>query len=181
MLFRSTIHAMTSEGLAFKGVLYAGLMLTSDGPKVLEYNVRFGDPELQAILPLLKSDLVPILDDTVEGRLSMAQCQWEPGSCVGVVLASGGYPGDFQIGKEIRGLEQAQTRRDALIFHAGTKQDKNRFLSWGGRVLNIVARGEDLEHALKNVYEAVGQISFDGMVYRKDIGFRALKKPVVKS
>ena len=176
-----TIRAMASEGLSFKGVLYAGLMLTSDGAKVLEYNVRFGDPEIQAILPLLKSDLVPILDDAVEGRLATTQCQWDAGSCVCVVLASGGYPGDFQIGKEIRGLDQFKNRRDLLVFHAGTKADKGRFLSWGGRILNIIGLGADLEAALKRAYEAIGPIGFDGMIYRKDIGFRALKRPAVTS
>ena len=175
-----TIRAMTSEGLSFKGVLYAGLMLTSDGPKVLEYNVRFGDPEIQAILPLLKSDLVPILDDAVEGRLSTTQCQWSAGSCVCVVLASGGYPGDFQIGKEIHGLEQVKNRRDPLVFHAGTKKDRDRFLTWGGRALNVIGLGADLESALKQAYETIGTISFEGMTYRKDIGFRALKRPVVR-
>ncbi len=175
-----TIRAMASEGLPFKGVLYAGLMMTADGPKVLEFNVRFGDPEIQAILPLLKSDLVPILDDAVEGRLSTASCQWDAGSCACVVLAANGYPGDFPIGKEIRGLEQFQNRRDLLAFHAGTKKDQERFLSWGGRVLNIVGVGADLEGALKRAYEAIGSIQFDGMVCRKDIGFRALKKPVTR-
>jgi len=175
-----TIRAMAAEGLAFKGVLYAGLMITSDGPKVLEYNVRFGDPELQAILPLLKSDLVPMLDDAVEGRLSTAACQWEPASCACVVLASGGYPGDFQIGKEIRGLAQMKDRPEVLVFHAGTKKDQKRFVSWGGRVLNVIGVGADLETALKQAYDAIGQIQFDGMAYRKDIGFRALKKPVTK-
>ena len=174
-----TVRAMASEGLGFKGVLYAGLMLTSDGPKVLEFNVRFGDPETQAILPLLKSDLVPILDDAVEGRLATTQCQWEPGSCVCVVLASGGYPGDFQIGKELRGLEAFADRRDLLVFHAGTKADRERLISWGGRVLNIVGRGPDLDEAIKRAYEAIGPIGFEGMTYRKDIGFRALKKPAV--
>ena len=175
-----TIRGMASEGLDFKGVLYAGLMLTSDGPKVLEYNVRFGDPELQAILPLLKSDLVPILDDAVEGRLSTVQCRWEAGSCVCVVLASGGYPGDFPIGKEISGLDQCRNRPGLLVFHAGTKHDKGRFLTWGGRVLNVIGVGPDLEGALKRAYEAVGAIHFDGMAYRKDIGFRALKRPVTR-
>ena len=173
-----TIQAIANEGLTFKGVLYAGLMLTSEGPKVLEYNVRFGDPEIQAILPLLKSDLIPILDDAVEGRLSTAQCQWESGSCACVVLASGGYPGDFPIGKEIRGLDQFKNRRDLLVFHAGTKKDRGRFVSWGGRVLNIIGLGPDLEAAVKHAYEAAGAISYDGAFYRKDIGFRALKKPV---
>jgi len=172
-----TLRAMAAEGLSFKGVLYAGLMLTGDGPKVLEFNVRFGDPEIQAILPVLKSDLMPLLDDAVEARLANARCEWEPARCVCVVLASGGYPGDFQIGKEIRGLAQLAGRRDCLVFHAGTKQDKGRFISWGGRVLNVVGIGPDLEGALKRAYDAAGAISFDGMVYRKDIGFRALKRP----
>ena len=175
-----TIRAMAAEGLPFKGVLYAGLMLTGDGPKVLEYNARFGDPELQAILPLLKSDLVPILDDAVEGRLSSMQCEWLSGSCVCVVLASGGYPGDFQIGKEIRGLGPLAARRDVFMFHAGTKKDKDRFVTWGGRALNAVAVGADLEEALKRVYDAIGVVNFDGMTYRKDIGYRALKKPAVR-
>ncbi|MBI2104045.1 MAG: phosphoribosylamine--glycine ligase [Candidatus Omnitrophica bacterium] len=173
-----TLRAMAAEGLTFKGVLFAGLMLTGDGPKVLEYNVRFGDPELQAILPLLSSDLVPILDDAVEGRLSTAQCRWAPGSCACVVLASGGYPGDFPIGKEIQGLGQDKQPPGLLVFHAGTKKDKERFLSWGGRVLNVVATGPDLERALRRAYDAIGAIRFEGMAYRKDIGFRALKKPV---
>ena len=173
-----TIQAMSSEGLSFKGVLYAGLMLTAEGPKVLEYNVRFGDPELQAILPLMKSDLVPMLDDAVEGRLSSVRCDWDPGSCVCVVLASGGYPGDFQIGKEIHGLEELAERNDVLVFHAGTKKDRDRFLSWGGRVLNVVGTGPDLEMALKRAYEAISLIGYEGMYARKDIGYRALKKSV---
>jgi len=174
-----TIRGMSSEGLSFKGVLYAGLMVTSDGPKVLEYNVRFGDPEIQAILPLLKSDLVPILDDAVEGRLSTTTCEWSEESCACVVLVSSGYPGDFRIGKEISGLESLKDRRDLLVFHAGTKKDKDRVVTWGGRVLNVVGRGADLEEALKRAYEAIGAISFEGMFYRKDIGQRALKKPAV--
>ena len=175
-----TIRGMASEGMSFKGVLYAGLMLTSDGPKVLEYNVRFGDPEIQAILPLLSSDLVPILDDAVEGRLSTTTCEWSSESCACVVLVSGGYPGDFRIGKEIQGLEPLKDRRELLVFHAGTKKDRERLVTWGGRVLNIVGRGADLEEALKRAYDAISAISFEGMVYRKDIGMRALKKPVVR-
>ena len=173
-----TIRAMAAEGLHLTGVLYAGLMMTSDGPKVLEYNVRFGDPEIQAILPLLKSDLMPILDDAVEGRLSSTSCEWLPGSCVSVVLASGGYPGDFQIGKEILGLDQLEGARDLLVFHAGTKRDHKRFVSWGGRVLNVTGLGADLDAAVKRAYEAIARLHIDGMVYRKDIGFRALKNPL---
>ena len=175
-----TIQALGAEGLHFTGVLYAGLMMTGDGPKVLEYNVRFGDPEIQAILPLLKSDLMPILDDAVEGRLSTTSCEWEAGSCACVVLASAGYPGDFQIGKDIRGLESLVGQRDLLVFHGGTKRDHKRFVSWGGRVLNVVGIGSDLEGAVKRAYEAIGHLQMEAMIYRKDIGFRALKKPVTK-
>ncbi len=176
-----TIRGMASEGTPCKGVLYAGLMLTSDGPKVLEYNARFGDPETQAILPLLKSDLVPILDDAVEGRLSVTHCEWETGSCASVVLASGGYPGDFRIGKEIQGLDRVVLSRELMVFHAGTKKDRKHYVTWGGRVLNVVGLGPDLEHALKRAYDAVGLMSFEGMSYRKDIGFRALKHATTKS
>ena len=176
-----TLHGLANEGVNFRGVLFAGLMLTADGPKVLEFNVRFGDPELQAILPLLRSDLVPLLDDAVEGRLSAsAPLEWQPGSAGCIVMASGGYPGDFAIGKEIRGLEQAAERPGVLAFHAGTKKDRDRFLTWGGRVLNIVGQGQDLEEALKRAYEAVGMVQFEGMLYRKDIGMRALKRSEVK-
>ena len=175
-----TIRGMASEGLMFKGVLFAGLMLTADGPKVLEFNVRFGDPETQAILPLMKSDLMPLLDDAVEGRLATtAPVVWEQGSCACVVLASGGYPGDFQIGKEIRGLETSAGRPGVQVFHGGTKRDRERFLTWGGRVLNIVSAAPDLESALKKAYDTIGGIQFDGMTYRKDIGARALNKPAV--
>lgn len=178
-IIQPTLRGMANEGLSFKGVLYAGLMLTSDGPKVLEYNVRFGDPEIQAIVPLLKSDLVPILDDAVEGRLSTTTCEWNAASCACVVLASSGYPGDFRIGKEIQGLERLANREDLFVFHAGTKKDRDRFLTWGGRVLNIVGRSAELGTALARVYDAIGMIHFEGMGFRKDIGFRALKKPAV--
>ena len=174
-----TIRAMAAEGLQFTGVLYAGLMMTSDGPKVLEYNVRFGDPEIQAILPLLKSDLVPVLDDAVEGRLSTTLCEWSAGSCVCVVLVSSGYPGDFRIGKEIQGLDRVANREGLVVFHGGTKKDRERFLTWGGRVLNVVGRGADFGTALQRAYDAIGLIHFEGMGFRKDIGFRALKKPAI--
>ncbi len=174
-----TIRGMASEEIPVKGVLYAGLMLTDDGPKVLEYNVRFGDPELQTILPLLKTDLLGLLDDAVEGRLATTSpCVWEPGSAACVVLASGGYPGEFQIGKEILGLDKAAARKDVVVFHAGTKEDHGQCRSWGGRVLNVVARGADLDEALRHVYEAVEGIRFEKMQYRRDIGARAAKPAV---
>jgi phosphoribosylamine--glycine ligase len=177
-IIQPTLQGLIKEGIVFKGILYAGLMMTAEGPKVLEFNVRFGDPEVQAILPLLKSDLVPLLDDTVEGRLSQEHCQWEAGSCVCVVLASGGYPGEYQIGKEIKGLDALQDREHLLVFHAGTKREGNRLVSWGGRALNVVAWDADIESAVKKVYEAIDRVSFEGMIYRKDIAWRALNKPV---
>jgi len=177
-IIRPTLKGLADEGVAFKGVLYAGLIITAEGPKVLEFNVRFGDPELQAILPLLKDDLVPLLDDAVEGRLSPQGCRWEEGACVCVVLASSGYPGEFAIGKEIKGLELFGDRPGVAIFHAGTRRERERFISWGGRVLNVVAWDGDLEAAVKKAYEAIAGIAFEGMSYRKDIAWRALKKPV---
>ncbi|MBI4323209.1 MAG: phosphoribosylamine--glycine ligase [Candidatus Omnitrophica bacterium] len=179
-VIQPTLKGLVAEGIAFKGVLYAGLIITAEGPKVLEFNVRFGDPELQAILPLLKDDLVPLLDDAVEGRLSQPRCRWEEGACACVVLASGGYPGEFAIGKEIKGLEAFQDRQDVVVFHAGTRRERDRVISWGGRVLNVVAWDADLEAAVKKVYDAVSGIQFEGMTYRKDIAWRALKKPVSK-
>ena len=180
-IIEPTLKGLAREGILFKGALYAGLMITPEGPKVLEFNVRFGDPELQAILPLMKSDLATLLDDAVEGRLSPDACQWETGSCVCVVLASGGYPGEFQIGKEIRGLEALRAREDLVVFHAGTKREPRRCVSWGGRVLDVVALDHDIEGAVKKVYEAIEGITFEGMVCRRDIGWRALKKPISQS
>jgi len=174
-----TLHGLASEGMPFKGVLYAGLIVTSEGLKVLEFNVRFGDPEIQAVLPLLASDLLPLLDEAVEGRLANVRCEWKPAHCACVVAASGGYPGEFQIGKEIQGLEALKAAQDVLVFHAGTRLDRGRVLTWGGRVLNVVGVGNDLDAALKRAYDAIGAIGYDGMHYRKDIGSRAAKRPAV--
>ncbi len=180
-VIQPTLKGLAGEGILFRGVLYAGLMLTAEGPKVLEYNVRFGDPEIQAILPLLKTDLVSLVDDVVEGRLAHSACQWEMGSCVGVVLASGGYPGEYAIGKEIRGLDTVKGRDGVMVFHAGTKREATKVVSWGGRVLNVVAWDHDIESAVKKAYETIAGISFEGMSYRKDIAWRALKKPVSRT
>ena len=177
-IIQPTLRGLASEGVPFKGVLFAGLMLTTEGPKVLEYNTRFGDPELQAVLPLLQSDLLSLLDDAVEGRLNGQTCEWAHKSCVGVVLASAGYPGEFQIGKDIVGLDKARAREGVFVLHGATKRDQHRFVTWGGRVLNIVAVDEDIDRAVKRAYEAIEDVSFDGMAYRKDIAWRALKKPV---
>jgi len=174
-----TLHGMASEGAPFKGVLYAGLILTGEGVKVLEFNVRFGDPEIQAVLPLLKSDLLPLLDEAVEGRLANVRCEWKPAHCACIVASSGGYPGEFQIGKEIRGLETFKSMSDVFVFHAGTRMDRGRVLTWGGRVLNVVGLGAEIDAALKRAYDAIGTIEFEGMHYRRDIGSRAAKRSAV--
>lgn len=175
-IIQPTIRGLANEGIPFTGVLYAGLMLTAEGPKALEFNVRFGDPEIQAILPLLKSDLVAILDEAVEGRLVDAKIEWNPGSCACVVITSGGYPGEYAIGKPIDGLDDFKDRKDMMVFHAGTKRDGNRILTGGGRVLNVIGTGPDIEQAIKKAYEGVEKITFEKMYYRKDIGFRVLNK-----
>jgi phosphoribosylamine--glycine ligase len=162
------LHGCVREGFPFKGVLFIGLMMTADGPKVLEYNVRFGDPETQAILVRLGSDLVDVCDAIVKQELDPSAINWHPGSSACVVLAAEGYPGNAHLGDVIQGLEKVN---DARVFHAGTSRDhEGRFITSGGRVLGVTALGEDLEAALSSAYAAVDKISWPGMQYRKDIG-----------
>ncbi len=165
---KPTIEGLRKEGIVYKGVLYAGLMLTSSGPKVLEYNVRFGDPETQVILPRLKSDLAELLMKTAEGDLSGIRPEWDEAEHVCVVLASGGYPGQYEKGKSITGCDKAADE-GALVFHAGTRADGGELFTSGGRVLNIVGRGKGITEAVENTYKAVRKIHFDGMQYREDI------------
>jgi len=167
-IFKPTIAAMEQEGRRFQGVLYVGLMLTKDGPKVIEYNARFGDPETQVILPMLKTDLVDIFDACIDGTLDRQPVEFYPGACACIVLASGGYPGKYETGKEITGLGKLPA--DAAAFHAGTKRDGDKMLTAGGRVLGITAKGNTLDEALAKAYEAVKPVSFEGMHYRNDIG-----------
>jgi len=175
------VRQMAKDGKPFKGVLYAGIMVTRDGPKVLEFNTRFGDPETQAILPRLKSDLVEAMERVIDGKLEGYSLQWDPRPCVSIVVASGGYPGNYEKGIEIRGIEFAKALKDVVVFHAGTKSGRrakdgdSTFITNGGRVLNVTALGSDIKDAINNCYNAVGKIEFDGMHYRRDIGFRALK------
>jgi phosphoribosylamine--glycine ligase len=169
-----TVHAMNKEGRPFKGVLYAGLMMTEQGPKVLEYNVRFGDPEAQPLLMRLDCDLVDILDAVVDGRLEEADIRWDSRAAVCVVMASGGYPGDYEKGKPISGLEDAARIEDVQIFHAGTAVKGDEIVTSGGRVLGVTALGESTNAAIDRAYEAVGKISWDGVQFRKDIGAKAL-------
>ncbi len=172
-----TIDGLAKEGIDYKGVLYAGVMLTKQGPQTLEFNVRFGDPETQAILPRLKSDLVEIMLATGEEKLSrFKNLSWDTRPCVCVVCAAGGYPGDYGKGKEIFGLPEASRVKDAVVFHAGTKKINNQYFTNGGRVLGITGLGATLKDAIDKAYSTAGKISFEGMHYRRDIGHKALWK-----
>ena len=174
-IFEPVIQGLNGEGSPFQGVLYAGLMLTSSGPKVLEFNVRFGDPEAQAILPRLKTDLLELILAAREGRVDEVALSWDPRSCACVVLASGGYPERYDIDRPITGLEKVADVPDTLVFHAGTKREGGRLVTWGGRVLSVVGLGETLEGALEKAYRAADLIWFEGKQFRRDIGARALK------
>lgn len=167
------IAAMEKEGHPYKGVLYTGLMLTAEGPQVLEFNARFGDPETQVLMPAIKGDLLPLLEACAEGTLGDSQIELEAKACVGVVLASDGYPGDYPKGKPIRGLDQVAA--DTMVFHAGTAVKDGQLVTNGGRVLAVVCRGRDNAEAIGKVYREVEKISFEGMHYRRDIGRRALQ------
>jgi phosphoribosylamine--glycine ligase len=169
-----TIRGMKREGIAFKGILYAGLMITKNGPYVLEYNVRFGDPETQVILSRLKSDLVDIMLASIEGRIKDVRLEWDKRTSVCVVMSSGGYPGKYETGFEIKGLETIQEELDTIIFHAGTKRSGDKFVTAGGRVLGVTSLGKGLEKAMKRVYENVEMIKFDHAFFRRDIGSKGL-------
>ena len=174
-IFLPTVNAMNAEGRTFEGCLYFGLMLTPNGAKVIEYNCRFGDPETQVVLPMLNGDLYEIFEAVCRHRLSGSDIKWHKGSCACVVMASGGYPESYPKGLEINGLNEKGQLDECTVYHAGTKLNGDKFLTNGGRVLGVTARGEDLAAALKNAYNGVEKISFEGAHYRKDIGQRALK------
>jgi phosphoribosylamine---glycine ligase len=170
-----TIHAMNREERPYKGVLYVGLMITSYGPKVLEFNVRFGDPESQALLVRMKSDLVPLMLATISGKLDTVDLEWHSQASVCVVIASGGYPGSYTSGKRITGLDLLKNQENIHVFHAGTKFENGGIVTSGGRVLSVVACGNNIKEAQKKVYDAVNKISFEGAHYRKDIASKAIK------
>ncbi len=170
-----TIRAMAEEGTPYKGVLYGGFILTEDGPKVLEFNGRFGDPETQVVLPLLESDLAEVLLATAEGRLDECTVQWADRKCVCVVMASGGYPGGYEKGVPITGTAEANARDDVVVFHAGTAHRDGQLVTNGGRVLGVTALGDTFDDAINLAYAAVDDISFDGAHVRRDIGHRALE------
>ncbi|MFO1502062.1 MAG: phosphoribosylamine--glycine ligase [Verrucomicrobiota bacterium] len=163
------------EGIDFRGIIYPGVMLTRDGPKVLEFNARFGDPETQVYLPLLEDDLLELLDASVDGTLSTRQLRWKPASSICVVLASGGYPGNYAKGKLIEGLAEGLAYPDVKVFHAGTIRQGEKTLTNGGRVLGVTAWATDLAQARAKAYEAVSRIRFDGLCFRRDIASKALK------
>ncbi len=173
-ILEPTIKGLADMGRLYKGVLYTGVIVTDRGPKVLEYNCRFGDPETQAVLPLLESDLVEIFLDIADGYLNIDEIKWKDQSCVCVVLASKGYPGKVEKGDVIDGLQNV-SGRDCMIFHAGTARRDGKIVTNGGRVLGVTVADHTLKGAISKVYDAVNLINFDGMQYRRDIGMRAVK------
>jgi phosphoribosylamine--glycine ligase len=166
---------MAEEGMPYKGILYCGLMMTAKGPVVLEFNCRFGDPETQPILMRLESDLVEAMEASIEGRVSDGDFKWSEDASVCVVLASGGYPGAYEQGKRISGLEEAAKVAGVEVFHAGTTKQGNDYYTAGGRVLGVTSRGKDLDDARMRAYTAAAKIHFDGMHKRNDIGAKPLK------
>jgi phosphoribosylamine--glycine ligase len=173
---KPVVAGMKAEGAEYKGVLYCGLMMTAKGPMVLEFNCRFGDPETQPILMRLESDLLDAIEASIEGRVSDGDFRWSTDASVCVVMASGGYPGTFEAGKRINGLEDAAKVEGVRVFHAGTTKHDQAYFTAGGRVLGVTARAADLQTAVDRVYEAVNQIGFEGAHFRRDIAARALKK-----
>jgi len=172
---RPVVSGMKVEGAEYKGVLYCGLMMTARGPMVLEFNCRFGDPETQPILMRLESDLVEAIEASIDGRTSDGDFRWSNDAAVCVVMASAGYPGSYEVGKKIAGLEDAAKLNDVKVFHAGTSERDGAFYTSGGRVLGVTARAPELPTAVERMYEACAKIGFEGAHYRKDIAARALK------
>ena len=169
-IFQPTVDALNAEGRTFRGCLYFGLMLTPEGPKVVEYNCRFGDPETQVVLPMLKSDLCTIMKACHDGTLADTDVEWADGACACVIEASGGYPQHYEKGYEISGLDENGQYEGVTVYHAGTKKADGKYLTNGGRVLGITATGKDLSEALEKAYAAVEHITFKDMHYRTDIG-----------
>jgi phosphoribosylamine--glycine ligase len=179
-----TIDGLSREGIDYRGVLYAGIMITNQGPKVLEFNVRFGDPETQAILPRLKSDLLEVILATSDAKLNKIKkaggLTWDSRACVCVVCSQGGYPGNYEKGKEIFGLEEVKAMKDVIVFHSGTQELRNprtqepKIVTSGGRVLGVTGLGNTIKEAIQNTYKAVEKIHFEEMHYRRDIGVKAL-------
>ncbi len=175
-IIRPAIDGLSKEGIKYTGALYAGLMIDSSGPKLLEFNCRFGDPETQAILPRLKSDFVELIEASIDDEIDIASLQWDERPCVSVVISSGGYPGEYKTGFEIDGLDALEKMKDVYVFHAGTRASGEKTVTAGGRVLNVTALGSDIKDAIDRCYNAVNLIEFEGMHFRRDIGYRALNR-----
>ena len=173
-IMRPLLRGLLQEGIKFNGLLYPGLMITSEGSRVLEFNCRFGDPETQALLPRIKSDLLPLLEATIDGKIDTCAIEWVTRAAVTVVLTSGGYPGKYETGKSISGLEAAEKLEDVRIFHAGTKRGDGQIKTAGGRVLAITALGSSVEDARECAYDAVSRIHFESCQYRRDIALSAI-------
>ncbi len=171
-VFKPTVDAMNKEGRKFKGILYFGIMVTAEGPKVLEYNARFGDPETQVVIPRLKTDLLEIFNAIIDEKLDEVDIEWEDNAAVCVILASGGYPKEYKTGYEITGIDEAQKDANTVVFHAGTKCEDGKYLTAGGRVLGVTAVESNLDLAIKKAYEGVAKISFKDKHFRKDIGIK---------
>ena len=175
-IFIPTINAMNAEGRTFEGCLYFGLMITPKGPKVIEYNCRFGDPETQVVLPMLDADLYEIFEAVYNHELDKLDIKWQSGSCACVIMASGGYPESYPKGIEMNGFDEKGQIEGCFVYHSGTKiSEDGKFLTNGGRVIGVTAKGENLKSALDTAYNGVTKIQFEGAHYRKDIGQKALK------
>jgi len=179
-IMRPVLRGFLRERIQFRGLLYPGLIITSEGPRVLEFNCRFGDPETQALLPRLKSDLLPLLEATIDGTIDKCAIEWDARAAVTVVLASAGYPGKYETGKTISGLDDAAKLADVRIFHAGTKRDTAEIKTAGGRVLAVTALGETIEAGRKRAYDAVARIHFENRHYRRDIALSAVAANIDK-
>ncbi|MBU4299182.1 phosphoribosylamine--glycine ligase [Patescibacteria group bacterium] len=175
-IVKPCLAGLKKERIIYKGCLYFGLMLTKTGPRVLEFNCRFGDPESQPLMMLLESDIVPILKEIAEGKLLTKEIRWRNGAAVCVIMAAGGYPGKYEIGKEIKGLEEAEKMKDVVVFSAGIRKENGILKTAGGRVLGVTARGRGLKEAIALAYQAVAKIHFEGEHHRTDIGKKALEK-----
>ncbi len=175
-VLQACVDGMAKEGVQYKGILYAGLMITSNGPKVIEYNCRFGDPETQVVLPRMKSDIVPAFLACCDGTLAELDLEYDEGACVTVVMASGGYPGSYEKGKAITGMAEAEQDLGVTVFHAGTKRVGDDIVTNGGRVLGVTATGADIPSAIEKAYAGIDRVSFEGAHHRTDIGAKALAR-----
>ena len=180
-IMRPLLRGLVQEGIDFRGLLYPGLMITSQGPRVLEFNCRFGDPETQVLLPRMKSDLLPLLESTIDGKINTCAVEWDPRAAVTVVLASAGYPGRYETGKSISGLDDAAKLEGVQIFHAGTKRANGEIRTAGGRVLAVSALGSTIKEARERAYEAVSRIQFENCKFRRDIALSAAAANIEKS